>query len=1073
MAQDFNIKVSVQAQGASQAAKELEKVDKAANHLAKSVDKAEKASKQNSKSLSDVIGEARDGFGSLGSAADTLGSKIPIPFAAGAVAIAGVTVAIAGATTAAYGLGKSIFELTKSTADYGSAIYDATQKTGLSAETISALKLAADQGGTSLESVTAAVGKYAKKVGDAATGSKEAAADLKALGVDPKDAIKDLDGSLAKVFQRIQDLPPGIEKITAAQAAFGKSGQDLLPFIDQFSGDLPGLIQKARELGVVMSDADAAAADEFGDTLVQLETQIGGVTRQFGFAFMPTVTRGMQQFSGYLSDNQDELRRFAATSGVVFSDVVAAFSKGISIANQYKFLLLDLVKVIGYLDPLQGLIQDYVVDPYAKNVKKRAQSDLVSSASVDAADKVRQSMDDVGDLASKAAQRFQTGPDSFLDGVKKANAALGSTKKQLKEIKEIAEVSFDKLLGALRGGTAGRESGGRLGARNPLSGALSLFQVMPENVPEWTRNTPGVGEMTAEEFRKNAVAQVKVFNKYMGGYLRQALVKANGDWQKAIRMAAAAWYGGPDDMGSFASKKPIFFKGVKQPTFDEYTSDVLKRVKKNLVGKDERLSLSAVFDLEGFSENLSLASSKGQDFLKSLTDELNGLGVSTKAEQAALQLTSQEFADLTPQLKEQILLTAKKIDQQKRAAEFEKLQKDLTAQGADTIDNLRQELELLGTTDEIEQQRIKNKYELLRLERQWRDEGKTDDEIATLRKIVSLEQQQTQEIFKQISNRRTLVEGLRQVDDVLSNLGLTVAGFGSKSDLEKFDEWLANPDVTKAIEERAKAIGWQADALKDLLRQLKSSQESPATRSRVAGQAQNQTSPFEDGLFGSLGMEKIKSEADFMKGIYGEIGAMAGDVVHNMAQGVGDLVNQWVLYGDAGPDALRKMTAAVLGQLAAQAAVESIMELARGFAALANPFLAWTAPLHFKSAALFAAIGVGAAAAGRLAAGNTFKQGSAGGSSSSQQQPDYYQASAPQIRESSQYFRTNNPNAANNDRVAKAIEALESKISSMPAKDVVSIGVKQNRGLISDTTISELKSNGSKATQMGKALRMS
>ena len=53
-----------------------------------------------------------------------------------------------------------------------------------------------------------------------------------------------------------------------------------------------------------------------------------------------------------------------------------------------------------------------------------------------------------------------------------------------------------------------------------------------------------------------------------------------------------------------------------------------------------------------------------------------------------------------------------------------------------------------------------------------------------------------------------------------------------------------------------------------------------------------------------------------------------------MADGIGSMVQAWVLYGTAGPQAMRKMVASVLAGVAAQSAVLAIFELAKGFAAL-------------------------------------------------------------------------------------------------------------------------------------------
>lgn len=107
------------------------------------------------------------------------------------------------------------------------------------------------------------------------------------------------------------------------------------------------------------------------------------------------------------------------------------------------------------------------------------------------------------------------------------------------------------------------------------------------------------------------------------------------------------------------------------------------------------------------------------------------------------------------------------------------------------------------------------------------------------------------------------------------------------------------------------------------------------------------------------------------------------DAMGSLTQGIGSMVQAWVLYGNAGPNAVRKMVASVLAGLAAQAAIEALMELAKGFAALANPLMAWTAPMHFKAAAMFGLVAGGAAIAGRLVAGNSFSQGAGGGGGAS------------------------------------------------------------------------------------------
>lgn len=224
-------------------------------------------------------------------------------------AIAGTAVLAIGA--AAVSTGVALFNLTKQASDFGSEIFDASKKTGLHAEALSAMKFAAEQSGSSMEQVTNGVAKFAKAVGAAAESTKKGEKFLHDFGFTPQEALKDLDGALDKVFKRIMAAPAGIQRMTLAQKAFGKSGADLLPFLDSFDGDLKGLIKRAKELGVTIDDDAAKAADEFGDQLDTLSAQIAGVGRTIGTAFMPQFMEMAEATSDWAVRNKSEIETWS------------------------------------------------------------------------------------------------------------------------------------------------------------------------------------------------------------------------------------------------------------------------------------------------------------------------------------------------------------------------------------------------------------------------------------------------------------------------------------------------------------------------------------------------------------------------------------------------------------------------------------------------------------------------------------------------------------------------------------------------------------------------------------------
>lgn len=266
----------------SQAETELKKFK---NEL-KGLDKASKDSLAPLERLAASAGLSADKFNTLKTGA------------LAAVAGIGAIVGVAAAT------GTALFKLASSAAEFGGAIFDASEKTGLSAQTLSALKFAADQSGSSLEAITNATAKFAKVVGDAADGSDEATAKLKKFGVEPQDAINNLDGALSKVFKTIVEAKPGVEQLALAQLAFGRSGAELLPTLKSFDGDMAKLIATAKALGLTLSDEDAKAADEFGDNVQILEDQLGALSRTIGREVLPVFNKMAKDFSGFLKENQ-------------------------------------------------------------------------------------------------------------------------------------------------------------------------------------------------------------------------------------------------------------------------------------------------------------------------------------------------------------------------------------------------------------------------------------------------------------------------------------------------------------------------------------------------------------------------------------------------------------------------------------------------------------------------------------------------------------------------------------------------------------------------------------------------
>lgn len=377
---------------------------------------------------------------------DKLGGSMRSTFGADAANLIGTTaVALTAVGAAAIGATRQLFELSKQAAEYGSTIFDASEKTGLHAETLSAMDFAAKQSGTSLESITGGIAKYSKAVSKASQDTDDATQFLKDFGVKPQEAINDLDGSLAKVFKRIIDAKPGVEQMTLAQKAFGKSGADLLPFIKSFNGDLSELTRRAKELGVTINDETAAAADAFGDQLDTLNAQFDAISRTIGTAFMPTFMDMAQATSEWAVRNKGEIESWAAASANAFSATGSLLGDFIEKVSDATTELLKFKAIQQLVDLRNYIATD--LDPVGAAAK----------AAFFEAERLRQMRPDVGEPYLPGGKRGKdpgTGSSaSPTGGTPKLGPGGQAMKKFFEEELGLVVTSFKRAAGAKVDGT--------------------------------------------------------------------------------------------------------------------------------------------------------------------------------------------------------------------------------------------------------------------------------------------------------------------------------------------------------------------------------------------------------------------------------------------------------------------------------------------------------------------------------------------------------------------------------------------------------------------------------------------
>lgn len=228
---------------------------------------------------------------------------------------------------------------------------------------------------------------------------------------------------------------------------------------------------------------------------------------------------------------------------------------------------------------------------------------------------------------------------------------------------------------------------------------------------------------------------------------------------------------------------------------------------------------------------------------------------------------------------------------------------------------------------------------------------------------------------------------------------------------------------------------------------------------------------LEGGFFNAMGGERFQTDAEMMEATLQRLGEIGANSFNMMADALGSLVENWVLYGEMSGQNAKKALASALAMAAGQATVHAIMETAAGIAALTPWGAAYFGPaaFHFKSAAMFAAIAAGTAFAGRAVAGDSFKNDREG---NNQKSPDYFTSNPNGLQTTNQNLTANRGVLRETDvkGLTSAIDEFNQKVSTMKPEEVFTTGMKKSPGAVGNQALRDIKTNSTLRNETGKAL---
>jgi methyl-accepting chemotaxis protein len=336
--------------------------------------------------------------------------------------------AVIGAVTAVAGAFKNA-------ANAMDELFKASQKVGVTTESLSRLKYAAEQSGVGFEGLQTGLRKLNKSLADVETGTSSAARALRELGVKGGDSPEE---ALSKIAEAFASVPDSAQKTALALELFGKSGADLIPLLNEGADGLKELTDRAEKLGLVLDEKTAKQAELFNDSLDDISLSMGAITKQITAGALPALSAFSNTLAGTLSVSES-WKTVGKALGETF----------IFIADKVIILGAALYTSGTYLKAFASAASDFGRGNFSDASKTISDWYNSTESLVGAVSKLRtelnkvntstENLGDPGKDVSVSANKFKLAANQLKDATDSSSKAVKATKEELTAIQEIVE----------------------------------------------------------------------------------------------------------------------------------------------------------------------------------------------------------------------------------------------------------------------------------------------------------------------------------------------------------------------------------------------------------------------------------------------------------------------------------------------------------------------------------------------------------------------------------------------------------------------------------------------------------
>jgi hypothetical protein len=235
--------------------------------------------------------------------------------------------------------GVAAFAVLNRQADNIAGFQDLAEKIGDTATAVASLKTASDVSGVSLETVSAASVRLTASLSKTTDESKGVGEAIGQLGLNFQD-FKNLSPveQIDAVAQAMNGLEDGSKKTAIAVQLFGKSGAELIPFLNDLAD--------GSERQTKLTEEQIRQADEYTKANARLKSQFESFLQLQTAEALPVLTQ-VQQVLSEIAKNEAAIEVVTATLGVALKAAIVIFQTIAVVASDVGFVFLSVGREIG------------------------------------------------------------------------------------------------------------------------------------------------------------------------------------------------------------------------------------------------------------------------------------------------------------------------------------------------------------------------------------------------------------------------------------------------------------------------------------------------------------------------------------------------------------------------------------------------------------------------------------------------------------------------------------------------------------------------------------------------------